>query len=167
VAENVRGAGTPRVTGILVATAVVSAIAGFLYGYDTGIISGAILQIRKEFGVGDSWQQVISAGILVGAVIGALVGARISERFGRKRTILTISAVFVIGTISCSLAPNEVILALARVLLGMAVGGATQTVPMFVAELSPADPRQARPCLPGGDRGRYFDRDHHRGQPAS
>jgi sugar porter (SP) family MFS transporter len=137
VAENVREAGAPRVTGILVATAVVSAIAGFLYGYDTGIISGAILQIRKEFGVGDGWQQVISAGILVGAVIGALVGARLSERFGRKRTILTISAVFVIGTISCSLAPNEVILALARVLLGMAVGGATQTVPMFVAELSP------------------------------
>jgi sugar porter (SP) family MFS transporter len=137
VAENVGGAGTPRVTGILVATAVVSAIAGFLYGYDTGIISGAILQIRKEFGVGDGWQQIISAGILVGAVIGALVGARLSEVFGRKRTILTISAVFVIGTISCSLAPNEVTLALARVLLGMAVGGATQTVPMFVAELSP------------------------------
>jgi MFS family permease len=125
------------VTGILVATAVVSAIAGFLYGYDTGIISGAILQIREEFGVGDGWQQVISAGILVGAVIGALVGARLSERFGRKRTILVISAVFVVGTLSCSLSPTELTLALSRVLLGMAVGGATQTVPMFVAELSP------------------------------
>ena len=136
MAENVRevGTGTPRVTGILVATAVVSAIAGFLYGYDTGIISGALLQIREEFDVGDGWQQVIAAGILVGAVIGALVGARLSERFGRKRTILVISAVFVIGTLSCSLAPT---LALARVLLGSAVGGATQTVPMFVAELSP------------------------------
>jgi sugar porter (SP) family MFS transporter len=138
VAENVRGAeGGTRVTPILVATAVVSAIAGFLYGYDTGIISGAILQIRKQFGVGDGWQQVISAGILVGAVIGALVGARLSERFGRKRTILAIAAVFVLGTLACSLSPNEVVLALSRVLLGMAVGGGTQTVPMFVAELSP------------------------------
>jgi len=139
VAENVRevGTGTPRVTGILVATAVVSAIAGFLYSYDTGIISGALLQIREEFDVGDGWQQVIAAGILVGAVIGALVGARLSERFGRKRTILVISAVFVIGTLSCSLAPTPLTLALARVLLGSAVGGATQTVPMFVAELSP------------------------------
>jgi MFS family permease len=142
VAENVRGAeGGARVTAFLVATAVVSAIAGFLYGYDTGIISGALLQIADEFKIGHGWQQVIAAGILVGAVIGALVGARLSERFGRKRTILVISAVFVAGTITCSLAPSALTLALSRVLLGMAVGGATQTVPMFVAELSPPQVR--------------------------
>ena len=99
MAENVREAGGgARVTALLVATAVVSAIAGFLYGYDTGIISGALLQIADEFKIGHGWQQVIAAGILVGAVIGALVGARVSERFGRKRTILVVSAVFVIGT---------------------------------------------------------------------
>ena len=140
MAENVRetaGAGTPRVTPILAATAVVSAIAGFLYGYDTGIISGALLQITDEFGIGSGWQSVIATGILVGAVIGALVGARLSERFGRKRTILIISAVFVIGALLASISPTELTLALSRVLLGMAVGGATQTVPMFVAELSP------------------------------
>ncbi|HEX5848120.1 MAG TPA: MFS transporter, partial [Rubrobacter sp.] len=140
--ENVQGAeGGARVTGLLVATAVVSAIAGFLYGYDTGIISGALLQIADEFKIGHGWQQVIAAGILVGAVIGALVGARVSERFGRKRTILVISAVFVVGTIACSLAPTALTLSLSRVLLGMAVGGATQTVPMFVAELSPPQVR--------------------------
>ncbi len=138
MAENVReGAGTPRVTPILVATALVSAIGGFLYGYDTGIISGALLHITDEFGIGHGWQQVIAAGILVGAVIGALVGARLSELFGRKRTILVISSVFVVGTIACSISPSAWTLALSRVLLGMAVGGATQTVPMFVAELSP------------------------------
>ncbi|HZA44188.1 MAG TPA: sugar porter family MFS transporter [Rubrobacter sp.] len=139
MSEDVReaGTGTPRVTPILAATAVVSAIAGFLYGYDTGIISGALLQITDEFGIGSGWQSVIATGILVGAVIGALVGARLSERFGRKRTILIISAVFVIGTLLASISPTELTLALSRVLLGMAVGGATQTVPMFVAELSP------------------------------
>ncbi|MEJ7841431.1 MAG: MFS transporter [Rubrobacter sp.] len=139
MAENAREAavGEPRVTSILAATAVVSAIAGFLYGYDTGIISGALLQITDEFGIGSGWQSVIATGILVGAVIGALVGARFSERFGRKRTILIISAVFVIGTLTCSIAPTPLTLALSRVLLGMAVGGATQTIPMFVAELSP------------------------------
>lgn len=139
MSEDVReaGTGTPRVTPILAATAVVSAIAGFLYGYDTGIISGALLQITDEFGIGSGWQSVIATGILVGAVIGALVGARLSERFGRKRTILIISAGFVIGTLLASISPTELTLALSRVLLGMAVGGATQTVPMFVAELSP------------------------------
>ncbi len=130
-------AGNMRVTPILAATAVVSAIAGFLYGYDTGIISGALLQITDEFGIGSGWQSVIATGILVGAVIGALVGARLSEILGRKRTILVISAVFVIGTLAASLAPTPLTLALARVLLGTAVGGATQTIPMFVAELSP------------------------------
>ena len=96
-----------------------------------------MLQIREEFGIGHVWQQIIAAGILVGAVIGALVGARLCEWLGRKRTILIISAVFVVGTVACSLAPTALTLSLARVLLGMAVGGATQTVPMFVAELSP------------------------------
>lgn len=143
MAEDARaaGAGNPRVTPILAATAVVSAIAGFLYGYDTGIISGALLQITDEFGIGSGWQSVIATGILVGAVIGALVGARLSERLGRKRTILIISAVFVVGTVLCSISPTELTLALSRVLLGMAVGGATQTVPMFVAELSPPQVR--------------------------
>jgi MFS family permease len=135
VAENGQeaGAGTPRLTALLVGTAVVSAIAGFLYGYDTGIISGALLQISEEFGIGHGWQQVIAAGILVGAVIGALVGARLCERFGRKRTILVISSVFVIGTIACSLAPTAPTLALSRVVLGMAVGGETQTAPSWTA----------------------------------
>src|ERR671916_639066 len=139
MSEDVReaGTGTPRVTPILAATALVSAIAGFLYGYDTGIISGALLQITDEFGIGHGWQSIIATGILVGAVIGALVGARLSEWYGRKRTILIISAVFVIGTLAASIAPTPLTLALARVLLGMAVGGATQTIPMFVAELSP------------------------------
>jgi MFS family permease len=116
----------------------VSAIAGFLYGYDTGIISGAILQIRKDFGVGDGWQQAISAGILLGAVIGALVGARLCERFGRKRTILVISGVFVAGTLACSLSPNEQTLALSRILLGAAVGGRRRLCPCS----SPSSPRR-------------------------
>ncbi|MYS17385.1 MFS transporter, partial [Streptomyces sp. SID4982] len=59
------------------------------------------------------------------------------ERFGRHRTILLICAVFIAGSLTCAFAPNAVGLALARVLLGFAVGGATQTVPMYVAELAP------------------------------
>ena len=118
--------------------AVVSAVSGLLYGYDTGIISGALLQISKEFGTGDGMEQAIAAGILLGAVIGALACSFLSERFGRHKTILLICAVFVVGSLCCSLAPTAVLLAAARVLLGFAVGGATQTVPMYVAEMAPA-----------------------------
>lgn len=127
--------------GLMLVAAVVSAVSGLLYGYDTGIISGALLQISKEFHTGNGMEQAIAAGILLGAVIGALACSFLSERFGRHPTILLICGVFILGSLSCSVAPSAVSLALARVLLGFAVGGATQTVPMYVAELAPASIR--------------------------
>ncbi|MEP7092051.1 MAG: sugar porter family MFS transporter, partial [Nocardioidaceae bacterium] len=128
-------------TGLMLAAAVVSAVSGLLYGYDTGIISGALLQISKEFDIGSGMEQVIAASILAGAVIGALSCSFLSERLGRKQTILLICAVFVVGTLFSALAPTPWLLAAGRVVLGFAVGGATQTVPMYVAELAPAQLR--------------------------
>ncbi len=68
-----------RLTGLLIAAAVVSAISALLYGYDTGIISGALLQIRGDFHTGSGWEQIIASSILAGAVIGALSCSRLSE----------------------------------------------------------------------------------------
>ena len=127
-----------QLNGLMLMAAVVSAVSGLLYGYDTGIISGALLQISKEFHTTHTTEQMITGGILLGAVIGALACSLLSERIGRHRTILLICAIFVVGSLSCSIAPGEYTLALARVVLGFAVGGATQTVPMYVAELAPA-----------------------------
>ena len=90
-------------TGAVVVVALVSAIAGLLYGYDTGIISGALLQISDEFGTGNGWEQVIAASILAGAVIGALTCSRLSERLGRRTTLLVVAAVFVLGSLGASL----------------------------------------------------------------
>ncbi|MER8018166.1 sugar porter family MFS transporter [Streptomyces griseoluteus] len=128
---------TKGLNGHMLMAAVVSAISGLLYGYDTGIISGALLQIAEEFHIGDTMKETIAAGILLGAVIGSLSCSLLCERFGRHRTILLICCVFIAGSLTCAVAPNAVGLALARVLLGFAVGGATQTVPMYVAELAP------------------------------
>ncbi len=94
--------------GLMLVAAVVSAVSGLLYGYDTGIISGALLQISKEFHTGNGMEQTITAGILLGAVIGALGGSFLSERFGRHPTILLICAIFIAGSLSCSLAPTAV-----------------------------------------------------------
>ena len=132
------GAGPKTLNGLMLMVAVVSAVSGLLYGYDTGIISGALLQISQEFDTGNGMEQAIAAGILLGAVIGALTCSFLSERVGRHRTILLICVVFIVGSLCCSLAPTAPTLALARVLLGFAVGGATQTVPMYVAEMAPA-----------------------------
>ena len=126
-----------QLTGAVVIVALVSAVSGMLYGYDTGIISGALLQITKDFGIAESWKQVIAASILLGAVIGALTCSYLSERRGRKSTLVMLAVVFVVGALWCALSPNPVLLSLGRLVLGFAVGGATQTAPMYVAELAP------------------------------
>jgi len=128
-------------TGRMLLAAVVSAISALLYGYDTGIISGALLQIKRDFTIGSGMEQVVAGSILFGAVLGAYTCSQLSERQGRRRTILIVSGIFVVGALLCSVAPNAVLLSLARIVLGFAVGGATQTVPMYVAELAPASKR--------------------------
>jgi sugar porter (SP) family MFS transporter len=128
-------------TAVVLLAAAISAISSLLYGYDTGIISGALLQIRRDFHTGSGMEQVIAGSILFGAALGALTCSRFSERRGRRRTILLVAVVFVVGTLASAVAPTAWLLSLARVVLGFAVGGATQTVPMYVAELAPAKHR--------------------------
>jgi len=101
------GASAPgaRLTGVVWMAAAVSAISALLYGYDTGIISGALLQIRRQFHTSSEMEQVIAASILLGAVIEALTGSRLSERWGRRRTILLLACVFAVGALAASLSP--------------------------------------------------------------
>jgi len=134
-------AASAKLTPLLVMAAVVSAISALLYGYDTGIISGALLQIARQFHTGTEVEQIIASSILLGAVIGALACSKLSERWGRHRTMLLVSAIFIVGALACSVAPTTWALSLSRVVLGFAVGGATQTIPMYVAELAPAKRR--------------------------
>lgn len=126
-----------QLTGTVISIALVAAIAGMLYGYDTGVISWALLQLTQDFGIGEGWKQVIAASILLGAVAGALTCSWLSERRGRRGTLLMLAAVFGVGSLWCAVAPDPMWLSLGRLLLGFAVGGATQTAPMYVAELSP------------------------------
>lgn len=126
-----------KVTRPVLMAVSVSAISSLLYGYDTGIISGALLQIKKDFHIGSEMQQVVASAILLGAVIGAFAGSRLSERRGRHLTVLILACVFVVGALGAA-AASPWLLVLGRVVLGFAVGGATQTVPMYVAELAPA-----------------------------
>ena len=97
---------------------------------------------------------MIAASILLGAVIGALSCSWLSERRGRKGTLLMLAVVFAVGSLWCALAPNPVLLSLGRIVLGFAVGGATQTAPMYVAELAPLLrlPESPRWLVRGGDR---------------
>lgn len=126
-----------QLTGAVVTIALVAAISGMLYGYDTGVISWALLQLTEDFNLTAGWKQVIAASILLGAVVGALTCSWLSDRCGRRGTLVMLAVVFVIGALWCADAPDAVVLSLGRLVLGFAVGGATQTAPMYVAELSP------------------------------
>lgn len=126
-----------QLTSAVVVIALVSAISGMLYGYNTGVISWALLLLTEEFNITAAWKQVVAASILLGAIIGALACSWLSDRFGRRGTLLMLSVVFIVGALWCADAPDVVVLSLGRLVLGFAVGGATQTAPMYVAELSP------------------------------
>jgi sugar porter (SP) family MFS transporter len=121
--------------------AFIAALGGLLYGYDTGVISGTLISIGKEFKIGTDVKEFITAAILAGAVLGAFGSAGLSRRIGRRRTIMIVAVVFVLGVVFAGLSPGPITLILSRLFLGLAVGGSTQVIPTYVAELSPADRR--------------------------
>jgi MFS family permease len=118
--------------------ATVAAMGGLLFGYDTGIISGALLFIADDFGLSDTAQQIVVASLLLGAVFGALFGGPLADRIGRRRAIMVAAVVFVIGSLASAFAVGAVSLAIACFVLGLAVGGAGMVVPVYIAESSPS-----------------------------
>ncbi|MDT6981453.1 sugar porter family MFS transporter [Levilactobacillus zymae] len=117
------------------------ALGGLLFGYDTGVISGAILFIQKQMNLG-SWQQgwVVSA-VLLGAILGAAIIGPSSDRFGRRKLLLLSAIIFFVGALGSAFAPEFWTLIIFRIILGMAVGAASALIPTYLAELSPADKR--------------------------
>jgi len=119
---------------------------GLLFGYDTGVISGALpfmARPREDGGLGLTplAEGVVASSLVLGAAFGALFGGRLCDRHGRRRTILGLAVLFFVGALGTALAPGLAVLVVFRVLLGLAVGGASATVPVFIAELAPAERR--------------------------
>ena len=121
---------------------VVATLGGVLFGFDTGVISGALPFMRlpaAEGGLALSTldESFVTATLLVGAAVGALVGGRLSDRYGRRHNLIILAVVFLVGALGSALAPNVPLMLVARVVLGLAVGGASATVPVFLAEIAP------------------------------
>ncbi|MGI8459742.1 MAG: sugar porter family MFS transporter [Propionibacteriaceae bacterium] len=126
--------GSPR---LVYTVSGIAAIGGLLFGYDTGVISGALLFIQQEFALQPLMEGFVVSSILIGALIGAIVAGRLSDRFGRKRTVIGAALLFVVGAALAALAPSAWFLVAARIVLGMAVGSASVIVPLFIAEAAP------------------------------
>jgi sugar porter (SP) family MFS transporter len=136
---RVRGQGSGRSRLGLVAT--VAALGGFLFGYDTGVISDALLYIGPAFGLGNTGKQVVVAALLLGALVGALLGGRLADGLGRKRTLVGAAVVFAGAAVLAGLSPNVAVLVAARVLLGLAIGASSSCVPLYLAEIAPPESR--------------------------
>jgi SP family sugar:H+ symporter-like MFS transporter len=119
------------------------ALGGMLFGYDTGVISGAILFISDELQLTPSLEGLVVASLLLGAAIGAACAGPLSDRLGRRNLIIIAAILFTVGAIGAALAPNVGVLVLFRVVLGLAVGTAALIVPLYLSEIAPTEIRGA------------------------
>lgn len=125
----------------LTIVAFIATIGGLLFGYDTGVINGALRPMTVELGLTPLTEGVVTSSLLFGAAVGAFVGGRLSDAFGRRRTILGLALTFLLGTLICVFSPSFGVMVLGRVILGLAVGGASTVVPVYLAELAPFETR--------------------------
>src|SRR5215831_3851569 len=121
--------------------AMVAAIGGLLFGFDTAVINGAIVFIKRQFGLSDSQTEIAASSLLLGCVVGASVAAFTSDRFGRKRVLLGAAALFTVSSIGAALPRDLIEFSVARLVGGVAIGIASTLSPLYVAEISPAQKR--------------------------
>jgi MFS transporter, SP family, galactose:H+ symporter len=133
----------------------VAALGGLLFGYDTGVISGALLFVRQVMSLSPALQGIVVAIALAGAAIGAAMAGYLSDRFGRRRVILGAGLLFIAGAVISAVASGVIILLIGRFLVGLAIGVASMLTPLYLAEISPAQDRGAivslnQLCITGG-----------------
>ncbi|RZU60634.1 sugar porter family MFS transporter [Zhihengliuella halotolerans] len=121
--------------------AMIATFGGLLFGYDTGVINGALRPMSAELGLTAFTEGVVTSSLLFAAAIGAMIGGRISDGWGRRRTILLLAVFFFVGAMCVVFAPGFAVLVVGRIILGLAVGGASTVVPVFLAELAPYEIR--------------------------
>jgi sugar porter (SP) family MFS transporter len=118
-----------------------AALGGLLFGYDTGVISGAVIFIRRDFALATFPQELVVSMVLLGATVGAITGGRFADRLGRRLTLIGTSIVFTAGALICASAPSLAILVAGRVVVGLGIGLASTTVPVYISEVSPPEAR--------------------------
>jgi SP family galactose:H+ symporter-like MFS transporter len=121
---------------VYLATAI-SALGGMLFGYDIGVISGAILFIKKEFSLSAGMEEIVVSSVLLGSLIGAVAGGVLADRLGRRRLLIVTAIVFGLGAIGAALAPGTASLIAARVIAGAAIGIASFVAPLYISEIAP------------------------------
>lgn len=117
------------------------ALGGLLYGYDMGVISGALLFIKDDIPLNSVTEGLVVASMLVGAIFGSGASGPLSDRLGRRRVVFVIAIVYIVGALILALAPSMPVLVIGRLVIGLAVGGSTAIVPVYLSEMAPTEQR--------------------------
>lgn len=125
----------------VVLIALIAATGGLLFGFDTGVISGALPFLSEDFNLTDRQMEWLTTSVLFGAVVGAISSGRLSDYLGRKKMIIVNAIIFTVAAWGCGYAPNYEMLVIMRAVIGVAIGITSYVVPMYIAEVSPASKR--------------------------
>ncbi|MCY0389673.1 sugar porter family MFS transporter [Robbsia sp. Bb-Pol-6] len=134
-------AGRRRAHKFLRRVALVSTFGGLLFGYDTGVINGALIYMSDDLGLTPFTEGLVASSLLLGAALGAVLGGQLVDSRGRRNTIILLAVLFMAGTLACTFAPNTTVMVLSRFVLGIAVGGASVAVPTYLSEMAPSSRR--------------------------
>lgn len=121
--------------------ASIAALGGLLFGYDTGVISGAILFISKQFALESRLQAFTISVVLIGCIVASAVAGTIADRIGRRLTLFGAGVVFLMGAVVSALAPNEGVLLCGRFVVGIGIGLSSVVAPLYISEVAPAQTR--------------------------
>src|ERR1700751_506044 len=138
--QSAAPAGSGSRTFVYLAAAF-AGLGGLLFGYDTGVISGAELFFKNDFTLSTFELEVIVSGVLAGAAVGALGGGRMADLFGRRKLLITTAIIFAAGAILCAVAQSPTMLVVGRIIVGLGIGLSSSTVPVYISEVAPADAR--------------------------
>ncbi|MEJ7677538.1 MAG: MFS transporter [Segetibacter sp.] len=127
----------------IVLIALIAATGGLLFGFDTGVISGALPFLKQYWKLSDSDIEWLTTTVLIGAVLGAVTSGKLSDYLGRKKTIIINAIIFAAGALGCSFATSIWFLIIMRIIIGIAIGITSYVVPMYIAEVSPTRRRGA------------------------
>ncbi|RCH85185.1 myo-inositol transporter [Rhizopus stolonifer] len=137
IAPNEEEQSIEKLTPFLCSLVFSVCLGGFLFGYDTGVISGALSPLEKDFIMSTRQKEYIVAGTTLGAIFGGLFAGPLSDRFGRKPLVLYASGIFIIGSAMLALADTYNMLLLGRLVVGLGVGMASMIIPVYISEVAP------------------------------
>jgi sugar porter (SP) family MFS transporter len=125
----------------LLGISLVSAMGGYLFGFDFAVITGGLPFLREQFGLNEYWEGFTTGSLALGCIVGCIVAGKLSDKYGRKMGLMTAAAIFCLSSFAMAFSPDLSFFIVSRFMAGIGVGMASMLSPMYIAEISPAEVR--------------------------